>query len=76
MADKLIDYLLGALDGDELSQVEQFLNCCDAETRRRLEMCQQALLPLQADSTPPEVPDGLARRTCVRVREICVFRRA
>jgi anti-sigma-K factor RskA len=69
MHDKLIGYLLGALQVEETVYVEQILDV-DAEVRRQFEILQMGLAPLEADRKHVEAPARLAVRTCQRIREV------
>lgn len=68
MQDKLIGYLLGALEVEEASQVEQLL-AADEELRRQLEVLRLGLAPLAGDREHVDAPAQLAMRTCQRVRD-------
>lgn len=69
MQDKLLGYLLGALDSDETTHVEQTL-VRDEAVGCRLAVLRRALLPLQCAPEPTSPPAGLAERTCQRIREV------
>jgi len=66
MHDKLIGYLLGALEVEEVTHVEQLLEADDV--RQQLELLRRSLAPLEADRSAAEVPPQLAIRTCQRIR--------
>ncbi|MBI1902500.1 MAG: hypothetical protein HYS13_15475 [Planctomycetia bacterium] len=68
MQDKLLGYLLGALEGEETAFVEQALTS-DGETRRQLDVWRLALVPLQSLPRQVDAPAGLTRRTCQRIRD-------
>jgi anti-sigma-K factor RskA len=67
MHDKLIGYLLDALEADEVQAIEQMLQT-DAEARQQLEILRLGLAPLHGDSQDEAPPAGLAVRTCERIR--------
>ena len=69
MHDKLIGYMLGALEVEETIYVEQILDV-DSEARRQFEVLQTGLAPLQADRKHVEAPARLAVRTCQRIWEL------
>jgi hypothetical protein len=69
MQDKLLGYLLGALEIDETLLVEQSL-AQDAEARSQLEILRLALSPLETVRCDVEAPAGLAIRTCQCIREV------
>lgn len=69
MQDKLLGYLLGCLDGEEIPVVEQAC-ASDAELARQLEILRQALDPLKSMPQPLNPPDGLAVRTCQQIRAL------
>jgi anti-sigma-K factor RskA len=69
MQDRLIDYLLNALDGDEASHVERLLRT-DEEARRQLERLRPYLELLAADKSPVEAPTELVQRTCQQIRQL------
>jgi anti-sigma-K factor RskA len=69
MQDRLIDYLLNALDGDEASHVERLLRT-DEEARRQLERLRPCLELLAADKSPVEAPTELVQRTCQQIRQL------
>ena len=59
----LLGYLLGAVEHDERTQVEQQIQN-DAALRRELETLRSALHPLAADANHAAPPPGLAQRCC------------
>jgi hypothetical protein len=59
----LIGYLVGAIEPEERSLVEQHLEH-DESLRRELEVLRQSLHPLAADQTHHQSPAGLAQRCC------------
>jgi anti-sigma-K factor RskA len=66
----LIGYLLGCLGVEEITLVEQTI-AADGAVRSQLELLRVALLPLESlrhDSCA--CPDGLALRTCEKVRQL------
>jgi hypothetical protein len=65
--DRLVGYLLKALDADEQRQVEQAI--VDPEVRRRLQLLEQALAPLEADREQPEPAPGLRYRVLAQIAE-------
>jgi hypothetical protein len=67
MHDELIAYLLGALDGEEQSLVENYL-AVEAEAHSKLKILRRGLEPLEADGGHLDPPEGLAIRTCQVVR--------
>ena len=69
MQDKLIGYLLGALEVEETTSVEGVLDV-DLEARRQLEILRSGLVPFSGDCKHVEAPGGLATRTCQRIREV------
>ena len=69
MQDQLIGYLIGALEVQEMTLVEQTLSA-DAEARRQLEILRVALSPLATADDGCQPPPGLALRTCQRLREV------
>jgi anti-sigma-K factor RskA len=68
MHDKLIGYLLGALEAEETIDVEQVLRV-DGEARRQLDVLRMSLAPLEADRKYVEAPRRLSIVTCQRIRE-------
>ncbi len=62
MREHLLGYLMGALDASQQSEVERALEN-DPLLRQELELLDQALTPLRADSGLYEPPLGLADRT-------------
>lgn len=69
MQDQLVGYLIGALQVEEMTLVEQTLSA-DAEVRQQLEILRLALAPLETAHDSGEPPQGLAQRTCLRLREL------
>lgn len=69
MHDQLLAYLCCALELDEVSRVEAYLKG-DREAQRRFELLRLGLAPLEGDRAHVEAPRGLARRTCLRIREL------
>ena len=67
MKDRLIGYLLDALDAEETIHVEQALED-DVEIRRQLDLLRISLEPIEGDRTSLRTPDLLAIRTCEHVR--------
>ena len=67
MHDMLIGYLLKALDADELECVERMLEG-DPNANQLLQALVCCLHPLQGDCEHENAPDGLAHRTCQKVR--------
>jgi hypothetical protein len=68
MDDKLVGYLLQALDPPDLQEVEAHLRT-HPEARSRLALLERALAPLAADGQPPAPPPGLVLGTLARVAE-------
>jgi hypothetical protein len=68
MDDKLVGYLLKALDPEEEREVAAHLRD-RPEARARLEVLRELLAPLSADAEPPEPPAGLVVATLARVAE-------
>ena len=68
MHDNLLGYLLGALDSEETAHVEQSL-MSDEAIGCRLALLRRALQPLECAPEPTSPPEGLAERTCQRIRE-------
>src|SRR5947209_20091652 len=68
MDDKLVGYLLRALDPPDLLEVEAHLRT-HPEARSRLARLERALAPLAADDQPPAPPPGLVLGTLARVAE-------
>ena len=66
---KLIEYLLGALEVEEIAYIEKMLQA-DAEARRQLEVLRIGLVPMEGDRQHVDAPAGLAVRTCQRIREL------
>jgi anti-sigma-K factor RskA len=69
MQDKIIGYLLGALEVEETTYVEEVLKT-DTEARRQLEVLRIGLVPFEGDREHVEAPARLAIRTCQRIREV------
>lgn len=69
MQDKLIGYLLGALEVDETTHIEHVLRA-ESEARRQLEVLRMGLAPLEGDCKHVAAPSGLAARTCQRIRDV------
>jgi prepilin-type processing-associated H-X9-DG protein len=68
MDDKLVGYLLHALDDGESRAVESYLET-HPDARARLKRLRQALEPLEADRADPAPPADLVVRTLARVAE-------
>ena len=75
MHDLLVGYVLNALDGEERECIERILEG-DANACRLLDALRHCLLPLQGDCENCEAPQGLAVRTCERIRVIRIERRS
>jgi hypothetical protein len=73
MKEQLLGYLLGALEVEETVFVEQSL-VGDAEAQGHLELLRLALAPLEPLRQEVNAPEGLASRTCQRVREVRLVR--
>ena len=69
MQEKLLGYLLNALEEDEVRCVEALL-AANEEARRQLEVLRHALTPLGGNITLEEPPHDLGRRTCRLLREM------
>lgn len=69
MQDKLIGYLLGALEVEETTCVEDVLQA-NTEARRQLEVLRIGLVPFDGDREDVDAPARLAIRTCQRIREV------
>lgn len=69
MHDKLIGYLLDALEAEETISVQRILEV-DTEAQRKLGTLRTALEPLEADRRHVEAPSQLAVRTCQRIRAV------
>ncbi len=69
MQDKLLGYVLGCLDGEEVLSVERAC-ACDKELARQLDILRFALDPLRHAPPPVDPPDGLATRTCQQIRAL------
>ncbi|MBI3461514.1 MAG: hypothetical protein HY000_00415 [Planctomycetes bacterium] len=69
MRDKLVEYLLGSLEIEETVRVDQALRI-DFEIKSQLELLRLALAPLEAFRKEVDAPDGLASRTCQRLRDV------
>jgi hypothetical protein len=63
MRENLLDYLLGAVEPEERSAVEQNL-AQDARLRDDLDLLRTSLAPLGGEPTHHEPPKGLAQRCC------------
>jgi hypothetical protein len=68
MDDRLIGYICGALEVEEITLFEQ---CCDDQMRMQIEIVRLAFVPLDGDCEDCDPPDGLARRCCEKLRELC-----
>ena len=71
MQDRLLAYLLGGLDADEINEVEVTLER-DAVAAELIEQMRAAVLLLQFDKELFEAPTGLAQRTSRRLRQIII----
>ena len=70
MQDDLIGYLLGCLEVEEITLVEQTV-AVDGDVRSQLELLRVALLPLKdLRDDGCSCPDGLALRTCEKIRQL------
>ena len=69
MHDNLLGYLLGALDSEETAHIEQTL-ISDEAISSRLALLRRALQPLECAPEPTDPPEGLAERTCQRIRDV------
>jgi|GEM_PF-2928158 len=70
MNDKVIGYLIGALDGDEQNQLEQML-AADEKARATLDAVRRRLTTIHSCCCNTlQIPSDLAVRTCSRVREV------
>ena len=67
MPDRLLAYLLGALDRDDELEIERLLET-DEDFRQLLETVRLALIPLHGRDKLIEPPAGLAVRTCHLLR--------
>jgi hypothetical protein len=63
----LIGHLLGLLDADEHRRIQEQLDA-DNAVRVMFETLNERVAVLGVDRTPGEAPQGLAIRTCERVR--------
>ncbi|MCE9606555.1 MAG: hypothetical protein K8U03_16820 [Planctomycetia bacterium] len=63
MRDKLLGYLLRALEPDEERELERRLSI-DPELRRDLELLRRSLEPIDGTTASYDPPEGLAKRTC------------
>ena len=68
MQEKLLEYLIGVLEIEETTALEQALTG-DAELQTDLELLRLALAPLASLRRDVDAPEGLAVRTCLRIRE-------
>ena len=68
MVNELIGYLLGALDADEHSAVEQAVQS-NPDIQRKLEVLRKGLRPLMIGVGEVDVPAGLSERTCRTIRD-------
>ena len=75
MQEKLVEYLLGALEVEEVSLVQQALQW-DVEVSRQLDILRLGLAPLEGDRDHVEPPPGLAMRTCERIRAVQISKRS
>jgi len=69
MQDNLVGYLLDALNVEETTLVERLL-ATDDKVLVQLETLRLALAPLETDREQVDAPQGLAARTCRKVREL------
>lgn len=69
MEDKLVGYMIGALEIEEILLVEQALEA-DPAVVQQLEVLRLAIEPLQYAAEPVDPPVDLAARTCQRIREL------
>jgi hypothetical protein len=63
MRENLLGYLLGAVEPEERSAVEQNL-AQDAQLRQELDLLRTSLAPLEGEPAHHEPPKGLAQRCC------------
>jgi hypothetical protein len=68
LEENLVGYVLKALEPDEQRQVERALQN-DPKLRRQVELIEQSLLPLSADSEHPKPPVDLRYRVLAQVAE-------
>jgi hypothetical protein len=69
MQDQLLEYAIGVLDDEETAVISEVL-AADRELQSQLCLLRLALAPLEPLRHEVHVPNGLAVRTCVRIREI------
>jgi anti-sigma-K factor RskA len=69
MQDKLLGYLLGALEAEEIAVVEKTI-ASQRELHGQLDQLRLVLAPLEPLRQEVDAPSGLAVRTCQRIREI------
>jgi hypothetical protein len=69
MQDKLLEYAIGLLDGEDATVIDAAL-AADMELQNQLDLIRLALAPLEVLRRELDAPHGLAVRTCVRIREI------
>src|SRR5688572_25172219 len=69
MDDRLVGYLLNALDDDARREVESYVQQ-SSDARRKLELLRTALAPLESDRDDPTPPAGLAERTLAQVKSL------
>ena len=63
MRDKLVGYVLGALEEDERRHVEQQISR-QTELQHEVELLRRCVAPLDADAVGYRPPGGLVQRTC------------
>ena len=68
MQEKLVGYMLRALEAEEIAFVHELIQY-DLEVRRQLEILRRGLDPLEGDNDHVDAPPGLAVRTCQRIHE-------
>jgi hypothetical protein len=69
MQEQLLEYVIGVLDGDEATAINEAL-AADVELQSQLYLLRLALAPLEPLRHEVDAPQGLAVRTCVSVREV------
>ena len=67
MHDDLIGYVLGLLEVEEELQIDELVEA-DVEVRTHIEILRRGLTVFEAAREPHIAPEGLALRTCQRLR--------
>ena len=66
--ERIVGYLLAALDAEETARVAGHLRT-EGQAKKRLQLLSQSLEPLERAPGLISPPDGIPRRTCTKLRQ-------